>query len=63
MKTTNIQHRPFVLLLKNSVLQLATCFGGMGGPVEKMGGGRGEGRINMRGDEHEWESSEEGITK
>ena len=49
----NIEHRHFVLILKYGVLWwLVTCIGGMGGPVEKTGGGGGgDGRIKMRGSE------------
>ena len=57
--TTNIEHRPFVVL-EYEVPWWLSCIGEMGGPVEKMTGGRGEGRIKMRG---KGDQLEEGIKR
>ena len=54
---------PFVLLLKMVFYDWQHVLVRMGGPVENMGGGRGEGRIKMRGDEREGESIRRGDHK
>ena len=44
VRTTNIEHRPFVLFFKNGILRLATVLVEWR-PIEKMGRMRGEGKI------------------